>query len=76
MASTCWPRVTGSASTAAISPAAIASMIEGTTSTSADLALSMNSAVRSAGAFGSTTMLSAPTALNQNGDTSRIDGTR
>ena len=76
MASTCRARVVGSASTAAIPPAGMASTIDGTSSTSADLTLSMNWAVSSAEALGSTTISSAPTALNQNGDTSRIDGTR
>ena len=51
-------------------------MIDGTTATSRPSMMSMNSVVSSADAFGSTTIWSTPTALNQNGDTSRIDGTR
>ena len=76
IASTCCARVVGSASTAAIPPAGIASTIDGTTLAVELRALSRNSSVNSALALGSTMISVTPTALNQNGDTSRIEPRR
>ena len=76
IASTCCARVAGSARTAAIPPAGIASTIDGTTLAVEFRALSRNSAVISGLSLGSTTMSDTPAALNQNGDTSRSESSR
>src|SRR6056297_1256398 len=66
----------GSARMAAISPAGRRSTIDGTNATSTSRAASMNASVASALAFGSMAISSTPTAVNQNGDTSRIEPPR
>ena len=61
---------------AAISPAGSASTIEGTTATSLSRAIDRNLSVESTFALGSIVIWSTPIALYQNGEISRIDGSR